>query len=55
MSGKVTITSVRRLHDAYGEAVGRWGEDNQATVRALVAYWEARTAYEAQSGKAYTG
>lgn len=48
-----TITQVRRLHDAYGEAQARWGENNMATVRAMCAFYDAKEAYEAKTGKAY--
>ena len=48
------ISEVRRLHDRYAEQSARWGEDNQATISALIAYWSARDLYESQTRKVYT-
>lgn len=50
---RVTLTQVRKLHDAYAGTSAKWGEDNMATSNAMVRYWEARSAYEAQTGKKY--
>jgi hypothetical protein len=50
---RVTLKAVKAAHDAYGNEAARWGDDNQATLRALTKYWELRTEYERQTGKEY--
>ena len=47
-----TITAVRKAHDYYASEKAKWGEDNQATMRALTTYWTLRNAYES-NGKTY--
>lgn len=54
MAARMKISEVRRLHDRYGEMQARWGDDNQATIGALIAYWAARDLYESQTRKVYT-
>ncbi len=48
-----TITEVRKAHGQYGDALVRWGENNMETSRAMIRYWDLRTAFEA-TGKTYT-
>jgi hypothetical protein len=47
---KITRKSVVEAHNAYGAQLAKWGESNQATLNAMVRYWELRRAFEAQGG-----
>ena len=52
MAKSPTLKEVREAHARYGDATSRWGEDNQATISAMVRYWDLRRAYEA-GGREY--
>lgn len=50
---RVTKAQVTRAHNAWGDCAARWGDDNIATMNALVRYHELRAAWESQTGRSY--
>lgn len=46
---KITRKQVANAHDAYGDALARWGENNLLTERALQRYWELRAQFDAET------
>jgi hypothetical protein len=51
---KTTKREVNEAAGKYGDAVIRWGENNQATVRAFSTYWDLRAQWEADHGKPWS-
>jgi len=47
----MTRAQVNQLGTDYQNAIETWGEHNQITVRAFIAYTEAKTAYERAATK----
>jgi hypothetical protein len=53
MAKKITRKAVNEACGRYGDLVCRYGEDNLATVRALVAFHDLRRQWEEQNGRAF--
>lgn len=50
---KLTKAAVKKAHDEWARAAGKYGNDNLETIRLLGAYYKAKDAYKEQHGKEF--